>query len=474
MRQGAEAMRNAALMARSAIQLGGMTGMPSPGMPGMHLGMHLGMGGGASNRMQGGAMGAMGSAMGMSSATGMHPAARAMHGGAMMGGAQWSPQAQAQVAHMAAAAQAAALSAPPYSAWSAVANQRVHQMPLHAQPLRQRPRLTAPHASAPLPRAAAAASPAAVAPAAALPPPVASEAPLASIDSCTRRLIELQREPHDSGGDASADSNAATEAAASSISVQVSVDVAGPSNAGAFHSVSDQWLWMMGFDKIALEASVAGADTAAAGAAVGVAAVGVAAVTAAAVDAAAAKAAAEANHRAGASASTAASTPTAVFNDVCPQLASKRSWEPQPGVLTSTTPPYCIVGANDPWCERCGFTLGEAAGNTCGVLQGEDTEASRIALLMEGIRQLGVGDRAHVVSATLTNYTSHNPPKKFTNEISIWEVERTDSPAKEHYFLTLCNMIFDDDTKSTPKAATVPAEAGLLLGIGAAAPMDAG
>lgn len=445
-------MRNADAIARNGMRMCGMAGMPGPGMPGMPLGAYLGMVPG----MHSGALGAMGSAMGMRSVMGMHPAVGVMRGGAMMGGAQWSPQAQAQAqaAHMAAAAQAAALSAPmQYRAWNAAAKQqRVHQTSLDAQPPLQRPRLAAPLASAPLPRPAAAASKAALAPAAALSPPAARAAPLASIDSCTRGLIEAQqqkRAPRGSGGGASA-----TEAAASSISVQVSVGKNGSYTAGGCHSVSDQWLWMMGFDQIALEA----ANAAPAGAAP--------------AGAAAAKAAAEANHRAGASATAASTpTPTAVFNAVCPELASKRSWEPQPGVLTSTKAPYGIVAANDPWCDRCGFKFEEAIGNTCGVLQGKDTEVSRIALLMEGIRQLGIGDRPHVVSATLTNYTLHNPPKKFTNEISIWEVERTDSPAKEHYFLTLCNMIFDDDVKSTPNAATVPAEAGLLLGIGAAAPM---
>ena len=133
----------------------------------------------------------------------------------------------------------------------------------------------------------------------------------------------------------------------------------------------------------------------------------------------------------------------ASFVPVCPELAT-RTWEPPPGILTSTKPPYSIVAANESWLTRCNLTLEDCAERTCAILQGEETEKERTVLLMEGIRHLGIDGRPHVISASLTNYTQHEPRRKFHNELSIWEIEHSDSEKKDRYFLTLCNMLFPE------------------------------
>jgi hypothetical protein len=156
-----------------------------------------------------------------------------------------------------------------------------------------------------------------------------------------------------------------------------------------------------------------------------------------------------------------------------------RTWEPQAGILSSTKPPYTIVAANESWLKRCNLTLEDCAGRTCAILQGEETEKERAVLLMEGIRHLGIDGRPHVISASLTNYTQHEPRRKFHNELSIWKIEHSDSENKEHYFLTLCNMVFPEALQPHLVASAMPlstlatATVSAVTAAAAAAPIHA-
>jgi len=60
------------------------------------------------------------------------------------------------------------------------------------------------------------------------------------------------------------------------------------------------------------------------------------------------------------------------------------------------------------------------------------------------MHHVGIDGRPNVISASLTNYIMHEPRRKCHNELSIWEVEHSDSEKKERYFLTLCNMLFPE------------------------------
>jgi hypothetical protein len=178
--------------------------------------------------------------------------------------------------------------------------------------------------------------------------------------------------------------------------------------------VTSKWLWMMGFDRIIdMQASSDGA--------------------------------------------------AASFDPICPELGNTRTWEPQAGILSSTKSPYGIVAANNAWLTQCNVTLEGCAGRTCSILHGEETEKDRAGLLMAW-RGVGIAERPHVISVSLTNYTLHDRRRKFNNEFSIWEVERSDSVKKEHYFLTLCNMVFPphaaaSGAQGSRSAASAPAVA---------------
>jgi hypothetical protein len=205
-------------------------------------------------------------------------------------------------------------------------------------------------------------------------------------DDCTRGLVAPQQ--------ALAPPTKGTEKPATSVSVTMQL---GERVERGVIAVTSKWLWMMGFDRIHDVEASKSSDGAAAS-----------------------------------------------FVPVCPELGNTRTWEPQAGILTSTKSPYSIVAANESWLTRCNLTLEDCAERTCAILQGEETEKERTVLLMEGIRHLGIDGRPHVISASLTNYTQHEPRRKFHNELSIWEIEHSDSEKKDRYFLTLCNMLFPE------------------------------
>ena len=210
--------------------------------------------------------------------------------------------------------------------------------------------------------------------------------PMPEFDDCTRGLVAPQQ--------ALVPSTEGAEKPATSVSVTMQLGQHCDRIA-----VTSKWLWMMGFDRI---------------------------------------------HDVEASKSSDGAAAAASFVPVCPELAT-RTWEPPPGFLTSTKPPYSIVAANESWLTRCNLTLEDCAGNTCAILQGEETEKEGHAVLLkEGMHHLGIDGRPNVISASLTNYTMHEPRRKFHNEFSIWEIEHSDSEKKDRYFLTLCNMLFPE------------------------------
>jgi hypothetical protein len=240
--------------------------------------------------------------------------------------------------------------------------------------------------------------------------------PMSEFDDCTRGLVAPQL--------VLAPSTEGAEKPATPVSVTMQLGQHCDRIA-----VTSKWLWMMGFDRI---------------------------------------------HDVEASKSSDGAAAAASFVPVCPELAT-RTWEPPPGILTSTKPPYSIVAANESWLTRCNLTLEDCAGNTCAILQGEETEKEGHAVLLkEGMHHLGIDGRPNVISASLTNYTMHEPRRKFHNEFSIWEIEHSDSEKKDRYFLTLCNMLFPEalqphlvaseksssSSKATATEATVSSAAG--------------
>ena len=275
-------------------------------------------------------------------------------------------------------------------------------------------------------------------------PPLSSAAfappPMPGFDDCTRGLVAPQ---------AFAPPTEGTEEPSSSVSVTMQLgQLTDRTERGTIPvtskwlcraergtvAVTSKWLWMMGFDKV---------------------------------------------HDVEAIKRKSSDGAAASFVPVCPELGNMRTWEPQAGILSSTKPPYTIVAANESWLKRCNLTLEDCAGRTCAILQGEETEKERAVLLMEGIRHLGIDGRPHVISASLTNYTQHEPRRKFHNELSIWKIEHSDSEKKERYFLTLCNMVFPEALQPHLVASAMPlstlatATVSAVTAAAAAAPIHA-
>jgi len=230
--------------------------------------------------------------------------------------------------------------------------------------------------------------------------------PTSEFDDCTRDLVALQASAPPPTEGSEVPSTAFSESVTMQLGTHCTEKAAVP--------VTSKWLWMMGFDRIIdMQASSDGA--------------------------------------------------AASFDPICPELGNTRTWEPQAGILSSTKSPYGIVAANNAWLTQCNVTLEGCAGRTCSILHGEETEKDRAGLLMAW-RGVGIAERPHVISVSLTNYTLHDRRRKFNNECSIWEVERSDSVKKEHYFLTLCNMVFPphaaaSGAQGSRSAASAPAVA---------------
>ena len=250
--------------------------------------------------------------------------------------------------------------------------------------------------------------------------------PTSEFDDCTRDLVALQASAPPPTEGSEVPSTAFSESVTMQLGTHCTEKAAVP--------VTSKWLWMMGFDKV---------------------------------------------HDVEAIKRKSSDGAAASFVPVCPELGNMRTWEPQAGTLSSTKPPYTIVAANESWLKRCNLTLEDCAGRTCAILQGEETEKERAVLLMEGIRHLGIDGRPHVISASLTNYTQHEPRRKFHNELSIWKIEHSDSENKEHYFLTLCNMVFPEALQPHLVASAMPlstlatATVSAVTAAAAAAPIHA-
>jgi len=85
------------------------------------------------------------------------------------------------------------------------------------------------------------------------------------------------------------------------------------------------------------------------------------------------------------------------------------TYSSEPLILTDTVGRIC--SANKPWVDLCGYTCAEIEGQTCSILQGEETDAHAVEELNAKIRQ---GERAE---ATLVNYKKGN--RRFVNNVVV-------------------------------------------------------
>lgn len=69
-------------------------------------------------------------------------------------------------------------------------------------------------------------------------------------------------------------------------------------------------------------------------------------------------------------------------------------------VITEATHPYRITYASQSWCDLFGYEPAKVIGQTCKILQGEETEMDRIEEIMTGVKFGRAG------STVLTNYNS--------------------------------------------------------------------
>jgi PAS domain S-box-containing protein len=58
----------------------------------------------------------------------------------------------------------------------------------------------------------------------------------------------------------------------------------------------------------------------------------------------------------------------------------------EPVVLTEAHHPFAITHVNDKWCRTCEYSVEEAIGRTCSILQGADTCTSTLATLMNAAK----------------------------------------------------------------------------------------
>lgn len=66
-------------------------------------------------------------------------------------------------------------------------------------------------------------------------------------------------------------------------------------------------------------------------------------------------------------------------------------------IFTEAAPPFKICHANNAWTQLCGFTVAEALGKTCKILQGPETSAESLRELHAGLaaRPGGWGESPH-------------------------------------------------------------------------------
>jgi PAS domain S-box-containing protein len=90
------------------------------------------------------------------------------------------------------------------------------------------------------------------------------------------------------------------------------------------------------------------------------------------------------------------SAPQVVPNTV--SIAKEEACEAR--VITEATHPYRITYASQSWCDLFGYEPAKVIGQTCKILQGEETEMDRIEEIMTGVKFGRAG------STVLTNYNS--------------------------------------------------------------------
>eukprot|EP01023_Acetabularia_acetabulum_P011062 TRINITY_DN1505_c0_g1_i11.p3 TRINITY_DN1505_c0_g1~~TRINITY_DN1505_c0_g1_i11.p3 ORF type:complete len:165 (-),score=15.26 TRINITY_DN1505_c0_g1_i11:1651-2145(-) len=86
-------------------------------------------------------------------------------------------------------------------------------------------------------------------------------------------------------------------------------------------------------------------------------------------------------------------------------------------VITEATAPFRICHVNQAWVDLCGFTEGEAVGNTLSIIQGPSTSKATVFEMHQVIknRQPGV--------FMLVNYQKNGTP--FFNKLGILPVEQS-------------------------------------------------
>ena len=58
-------------------------------------------------------------------------------------------------------------------------------------------------------------------------------------------------------------------------------------------------------------------------------------------------------------------------------------------IITTAAPPYTIIKVSRGWCEMTGFSAAEAVGRTCKILQGPETDFSRLRVMMSSVQVRG-------------------------------------------------------------------------------------
>ena len=103
----------------------------------------------------------------------------------------------------------------------------------------------------------------------------------------------------------------------------------------------------------------------------------------------------------------------------------------EPSLIVSIDEPSVILDVNAAWLGACGYTREEVVGKSTTILHGNETEKTRIDLMMAAIKLRTSG----TIRVELTNYTKQQVP--FTNHLAITQISfgpGTAATRKRAYF----------------------------------------